>query len=62
MCSIFVQSDSTKLLREIKLIVWDEAPTQHRHCAEAVDRTLRDIMRHPNLPFGGKVVVFRGDF
>jgi len=57
-----VQSDSAKLLRETKLIVWDEAPTQHRHYAEAVDRTLRDIMRRPDLPFGGKVVVFGGDF
>jgi len=62
MCSIPVQSDSAKLLREAKLIVWDEAPAQHRHCAEAVDRTLRDIMRCPDSPFGGKVVVFGGDF
>jgi hypothetical protein len=62
MCSIPVQSNSVKLLREAKLIVWDEAPAQHRHCAEAVDQTLRDIMRRPNLPFGGKVVVFGGDF
>jgi hypothetical protein len=62
MCSIPVQSDSAELLREAKLIVWDEAPAQHRHCAEAVDRTLRDIMRRPDSPFGGKVVVFGGDF
>jgi len=62
MCLIPVQSDSVELLREAKSIIWDEAPTQHRHCAEAVDRTLRDIMWHPNLPFGGKVVVFGGDF
>ncbi len=38
MCSILVQSDFAKL------IVWDEAPAQHRHCVEVVDRTLRDIM------------------
>jgi hypothetical protein len=62
MCLIAVQSDSTELLREAKLIVWDEAPTQHRHCAEVVNRTLRNIMQHPNLLFGDKVVVFRGDF
>jgi hypothetical protein len=29
MCSIPVQSDSAELLWEAKLIVWDEAPTQH---------------------------------
>jgi hypothetical protein len=62
MCSIHVQSIFAKLLREAKLIVWDEAPTQHRHCAKAVDRTLRDIMQHPDSPFGGEVVIFEGDF
>jgi len=62
MCSILVQSTSAELLREAKLIVWDEAPAQHRHCAEAIDRTLRDIMRRLDSPFGGKVVVFGGDF
>jgi ATP-dependent DNA helicase PIF1 len=50
------------VFREAKLIVWDEAPAQHRHYAEAVDRTLRDIMQRPYSPFGGKVVVFGGDF
>ena len=39
----------------------------HRHAFEAVDRTLRDLMKavDPLLeekPFGGKVVVFGGDF
>jgi hypothetical protein len=44
MCWILMQSDFTELLREVKLIIWDEAPAQHRHCAEEVDRTLHDIM------------------
>jgi ATP-dependent DNA helicase PIF1 len=26
------------------LIVWDEAPMTHRHCFEALDRTMRDIL------------------
>jgi hypothetical protein len=62
MCSIPVQSDSAEVLQKAKLIIWDEALAQHRHCAEAVDRTLRDIMQHPDSPFGGKMVVFGGDF
>ncbi len=62
MCSIPVQSDFAEVLQEAKLIVWDEAPAQHQHCAEAVNRTLRDIMQRPDSPFGGKVVVFGGDF
>jgi hypothetical protein len=62
MCSILVQSNFVELLQEAKLIIWDEAPAQHRHYAKAVDRTLRDIMQRPNSPFGGKVVIFGGDF
>jgi ATP-dependent DNA helicase PIF1 len=39
----------------------------HKHCFEAVNRTLQDILKQYNprnqyLPFGGKVVVFGGDF
>ena len=39
----------------------------HRYCFEALDRSLRDILHFniPNsarLPFGGKCIVFCGDF
>jgi ATP-dependent DNA helicase PIF1 len=39
----------------------------HRHCFEALDRTLRDILseKQPGnaiIPFGGKLVVLGGDF
>ena len=39
----------------------------HKNCLEALDRSLRDILRiqNPNCdnkPFGGKVVVLGGDF
>jgi len=56
-----------KLLMETKLIIWDEAPMMNKLCFQAFDRTLRDIMRAINednsdKPFGGKVVVFGGDF
>nr|KAJ0224052.1 hypothetical protein LSAT_V11C200058700 [Lactuca sativa] len=55
------------LLRKASLIIWDEAPMIHKHAFEALDRTLKDIFkyhnpRNSNLPFGGKVIVFRGDF
>ena len=33
-----------------------------RQGVEALDNNLRDIMDRPNLPFGGKTVVFGGDF
>nr|XP_043611506.1 uncharacterized protein LOC122583138 [Erigeron canadensis] len=55
------------LLQQTKLIIWDEAPMTNKHCFEALDRTLRDILKSTNpqsthIPFGGKVVVFGGDF
>jgi PIF1-like helicase/DNA helicase Pif1-like protein len=55
------------LIKRAKLIIWDEAPMTHKHCFEALDRSLRDVIRCPNgkpseLSFGGKVVIFGGDF
>ena len=34
----------------------------NKHCFEALDRSLRDVMRRPDDPFGGLVVIFGGDF
>jgi len=39
----------------------------HKHCFHALDKSLRDVLKtsNPNSlqqPFGGKVVVLRGDF
>jgi hypothetical protein len=33
-----------------------------RQTVEALDKSMRDIMDEPNIPFGGKTVVFGGDF
>jgi hypothetical protein len=33
-----------------------------RQSVEALDNSLRDIMDGPKLPFGGKTMVFSGDF
>jgi ATP-dependent DNA helicase PIF1 len=33
-----------------------------RHVVEAFDNILRDILNKEDLPFGGKTVVFGGDF
>ncbi|XP_074304071.1 uncharacterized protein LOC141638608 [Silene latifolia] len=60
-------NDLTALLLKTNLIIWDEVPMMHIFCFEAVDRTLRDVMRISNerysdMPFGGKVVVFGSDF
>jgi hypothetical protein len=56
-----------ELIQIATLIIWDEAPMTHRHCFEALDRTMRDILSEQTpsnaiLPFGGKIVVLGGDF
>nr|XP_043624138.1 ATP-dependent DNA helicase RRM3-like [Erigeron canadensis] len=60
-CDISPDSDMAALLRKTKLIIWDEAPMLNRHCFEYVDRTMRKIISS-RKPFGGKVIVFAGDF
>ena len=61
MCSIKKGTSLAELLKRADLIVWDEAPMQHRHIAEAINCTLKDI-REDQHQFGGLTVVFGGDF
>ena len=60
-CSLSKNSATAKLIMDAKLIIWDEAPMMSKECYECVDRSFRDIMGI-DLPFGGKVMVFGGDF
>ncbi|QRV95937.1 ATP-dependent DNA helicase PIF1 [Ceratobasidium sp. AG-Ba] len=61
-CNISKNSQLSQLLLQTDLIIWDEVPMQHRYCAEAFDRTCRDVGHHSDRPFGGITVVFGGDF
>nr|AAD25596.1 putative helicase [Arabidopsis thaliana] len=62
-CNMKAGSDRANLVKEASLIIWDEAPMMSRHCFESLDRSLSDICGNcDNKPFGGKVVVFGGDF
>ncbi|XP_022008282.1 ATP-dependent DNA helicase RRM3-like [Helianthus annuus] len=66
-CNIKPESDPSKLLHETKLIIWDEAPMVHKHAFEALDRTMNDVFNidtslNSEIRFGGKVIVFGGDF
>lgn len=62
-CTMAHGSDQANLVREASLIIWDEAPMMSRYCFEALDRSLNDIIgKQSDKPFGGKVVVFGGDF
>ncbi|GJQ94768.1 DNA helicase [Tanacetum coccineum] len=61
-CSITKNTQLAKLLKETNRIIWDESPMNDRRCFETLDRTLRDILDHPNQLFGGKTVMPGGDF
>jgi hypothetical protein len=66
-CKIDKDSKKAELLAMASLIIWDEAPMINRLAFEAFDRTLLNIMNKNggdalNLPFGGKTIVFGGDF
>jgi len=62
MCRIPKHSDLAELIQKTDLIIWDEAPMLHRHNHEAVNRTFQDIHGNKDSLFGGKTVVFGGDF
>ncbi|MCH85448.1 helicase-like protein, partial [Trifolium medium] len=64
-CEIDHNDEHAVLLKQTKLIIWDEAPMAHRYTFEALERTLRDVMssyKNSNTIFGGKVIVLGGDF
>ncbi|XP_062014500.1 uncharacterized protein LOC133731039 [Rosa rugosa] len=60
-CSISKQSNLAKLIQRSSAIVCDKAPMMHKYAFEALDRTFKDITG-VDLPFGGKVMIFGGDF
>ncbi|KAJ6935238.1 DNA helicase [Populus alba x Populus x berolinensis] len=60
-CEIKHNTHLSRLLEMTSLIVWDEAPMNNRFCFEALDRSLRDVLRLNN-PFGGKSILLGGDF
>ena len=61
-CSFTEQSGTAKLLRTASLIIWDEVTMMKTQGVEALDISLHDIMDQPELPFGGKTIVFGGYF
>ena len=68
--SINLRSNVGKMLFKAVAIVWDEAPMQSKHIFNFVDKLFRNIMRQEikegksceDLPFGGKPLIFGGDF
>jgi hypothetical protein len=55
------QDDLTALIRQTKLILWDEAPMINKLAFEAMDHILHDLIDR-NESFGSIVFVMSGDF
>lgn len=49
------------MLRECKLLVWDECTMSHKKAIEALNRTLQDLRDSIDI-MGGMVVLLAGDF
>jgi len=60
-CNVGTTTDLAGLLREARLLIWDEAPTASKSAIDAVDRCLRDV-RGVARPFGGLTTLLGGDF
>ena len=59
--NIAVQSKEGQFFRQTDVFIWDEGPMAPRYSLVIMDRTLKDIMSN-DLLFGGKIVIFGGDF
>ena len=60
-CRIKNNSNLYEVLHQTGIIIWDEAPMQHKFAPEALDLTLQELLGN-DLPFGGITVLFGGDF
>lgn len=61
LCNISKQSNTAQVLRDCKLIVWDESTMAHKAGFEALDRSLKDIRGNGKI-MGGVTVLLAGDF
>ena len=66
-CGFKLHSNIAELIKKADIFIWDEAPTASKFTFESVDRSFRDVMKEisptlENEPFGGKTLIFGGDF
>ncbi|XP_073305811.1 uncharacterized protein [Primulina huaijiensis] len=58
---LVVLTELADLIRRASTIVWDEAPMENRYAFESISKSFQDVMEN-QLVFGGKTMVFVGDF
>ncbi|XP_071652985.1 uncharacterized protein [Temnothorax longispinosus] len=61
LCNISKQSNMAQVLRDCKLIVWDESTMAHKGGFKALSTTLKDIRGNGGV-MGGVTVLLAGDF
>ncbi|KFM57469.1 ATP-dependent DNA helicase PIF1, partial [Stegodyphus mimosarum] len=60
-CNFSKNSSPSRMLRQCKLLVWDENTMSRKKTIEALNRTLQDLRDTTDI-MGGMVVLFAGDF
>ncbi|GFX05057.1 ATP-dependent DNA helicase [Trichonephila clavipes] len=60
-CNFSKSSSRGRMLRECKLLMWDENTMSHQKAIEALNRTLQDLRDSTDI-MGGMVVLLAGDF
>ncbi|GJU24820.1 ATP-dependent DNA helicase PIF1-like protein [Tanacetum coccineum] len=65
-CGIKQNTHLAELMKQVELIIWDEAPMTQKYAFKALDKTLRDILGYLvpdkwNKIFGGMTVLLGGD-
>ena len=58
---IKVNTKAARDIVETDVFVWDEAPSSSKYMINCVERKLKELMGN-ELPMGGKIVIFAGDF
>ena len=59
--SIRTHTKDAQLLRDSDLIIWDKVSMVPKNALSVVDQLLKDIMSN-NILYGGKIMLFGGDF
>ena len=49
------------VLKHCKIIIWDDCSMAHKHSLEALNKTLKNILKNDKL-FGGTLLLLSGDF
>ncbi|KAL8621834.1 hypothetical protein ACOMHN_046038 [Nucella lapillus] len=60
-CNIHKNTDEANVLKQAKLIVWDECTMAHKNALQALNMALQDIRDSPKL-FGRVTLLLAGDF